>query len=180
MRHAHSMSHSLGHIPDATVSDMSLSVSPMSAAELEGSAAALATLKVAAYPPDHPDHEHARSDTAERELVAMARGEVLGPFSPASTIARWRGRPAGACVVVGREGEPPDGGPWMVDVFRDPALDARGVGAAMVGASLRLARDAGLPAVGLAVTHANSQAREVYRRLGFADLSESWTLAMPG
>jgi GNAT superfamily N-acetyltransferase len=177
-RHAHGMSHALRDIPDPAT-PAGLHVSPLSADQLEQDAEALGALNAGAYPPEHPDHEHADGDAAARQLTAFARGEILGPFSDASTVARLNGRLAGACIVVQREGEPPDGGPWIVDVFRDPEIDVHGVGAAMICASLRLARDAGRSAVGLAVTHANTQALEVYRTLGFADLSESWTLALP-
>jgi ribosomal protein S18 acetylase RimI-like enzyme len=67
----------------------------------------------------------------------------------------------------------------VLDVFRDPADPARRIGAAMLSQSVRSARAAGLSDLSLAVTHANAAARRLYERFGFADLGESWTLAMP-
>jgi ribosomal protein S18 acetylase RimI-like enzyme len=105
---------------------------------------------------------------------------VLGPLLDCSALATRDDRVVGACLVVDRAGNPPDGGPWVLDVFRDPADPARGIGAAMLSQAARSARAASLPALSLAVTHENSAARAVYERLGFADLGESWTLALPG
>jgi GNAT superfamily N-acetyltransferase len=178
MRHAHGMSHALSDIPDL-VTPAGLDVSRLSAAELEQESAALGALNAAAYPPGHPDHEHADGDEAARQLIAFARGEILGPYSDASTVARLDGRLAGACIVVDSKSAPPKGGPWIVDVFRDPDIGVHGVGAAMICASLRLAREAEASSVGLAVTHANTQAFEVYKQVGFADVAETWTLALP-
>jgi GNAT superfamily N-acetyltransferase len=137
-------------------------------------------VSVAAYPRSHPDHEHADASAAARELRAFAAGEVLGPYLEISSAARHGGRMVGACIVVDRDGEPPDAGPWIVEVFRDPALRVKGLGAALIARSLAAARSTGLPSVGLAVTHANTTAREVYRKLGFVETAEAWTLALPG
>jgi GNAT superfamily N-acetyltransferase len=178
MRHAHTMTHSLDAVPEVTL-PANAEISRLTRELLDADANDLAVVILAAYPPEHPDHEHVDRDVAARELRAFAAGEILGPFLDVSTVATVDGRLAGACIVVDRGGDPPDGGPWIVDVFRDPAFDARGLGAALIAVALRNCRDAGLPGLGLAVTHANAQAYGVYRRLGFADSVEAWTLALP-
>ena len=155
-------------------------LSPLTQATLEAEADELGALNVAAYPADHPDHEHADAASAARKMRAFAAGEILGRLLEVSTVARIGGRLAGACIVVDRDGEPPDAGPWIVDVFRDPALAVKGLGAALIAATLAASRDAGLSGVGLAVTHANAGALSVYRKLGFVETAEAWTLALPG
>jgi GNAT superfamily N-acetyltransferase len=179
LRHAHTMSHALESLPDVAA-PAGAEITRLTRAALEADADELAVLSVAAYGPDHPDHEHAEPASAARELRAFAAGEILGPFLDVSTVARIDGRLAGACVVVDREGEPPNGGPWIVDVFRDPAVSVRGLGAALIAGVLAACRNTGLRGVGLAVTHANTTAFGLYGRLGFTDTAEAWTLALPG
>jgi GNAT superfamily N-acetyltransferase len=178
LRHAHTMTHSLDAVPEVAI-PVNAEISRLTRDALEADADGLAAVTVAAYPPEHPDHEHVDPAASARELRAFAAGEILGPFLDVSTIARVDGEVAGACIVVDREGEPPDGGPWIVDVFRDPSRDVKGLGAALIAAALHACRQAGLPGLGLAVTHANTQAYGVYRRLGFTDAVEAWTLALP-
>jgi GNAT superfamily N-acetyltransferase len=173
------MSHALESLPDVAA-PAGAEITRLTRAALEADADELAVLSVAAYGPDHPDHEHAEPASAARELRAFAAGEILGPFLDVSTVARIDGRLAGACVVVDREGEPPNGGPWIVDVFRDPAVSVRGLGAALIAGVLAACRNTGLRGVGLAVTHANTTAFGLYGRLGFTDTAEAWTLALPG
>jgi hypothetical protein len=109
-----------------------------------------------------------------------AAGEVLGPLLAASTVALGPGDAVlGACLVVDREGPIPDGGPWILDVFRDPTIPLAGVGFNLIGGSMHALADVGAPALGLVVTHANAHARQVYARLGFTSVSESWTVTLP-
>jgi ribosomal protein S18 acetylase RimI-like enzyme len=179
IRHAHSMSHSLDPLPSVQLPD-SLAVAQLTGAELESAAAELGDVSVRAYPDGHPDHEHVDRDAAADELRQFARGTILGPYLEVSTVATLGGRRVGACLVVQREGEPPDGGPWIVDVFRDPDAAVPGIGAALIAASLASAQAAGLPGLSLVVTDANHRARRLYRRLGFVEGLEAWTLALPG
>ena len=72
--------------------------------------------------------------------------------------------------------QPPFGGPWIADVFRDPS--ARGVGGALLRRALAVATRDGLPALGLAVTHANS-ARPLYAAHGFADVWNGLNVDVP-
>jgi GNAT superfamily N-acetyltransferase len=178
LRHAHVMTHALDPAPEVA-SPIGAEISQLTRDALDTDADELAIVNVAAYPPDHPDHEHTDPAAAARELRAFANGEILGPFLDLSTVARVDGRLAGACIVVDREGDPPDAGPWIVDVFRDSASAFKGLGAALIAAAIAAAREAGRTGIGLAVTHANTAAYNVYRRLGFADAGEGWTLALP-
>jgi GNAT superfamily N-acetyltransferase len=178
LRHAHTMTHSLDPVPDVSLR-AGAEIFRLSADDLAANADALAALHVAAYGEDHPDREFDHPAPAARELRRFARDEILGPYLDVSTVARVDGALAGACVVVDREGEPPDGGPWIVDVFRDPALGVKGLGAALVAGAVAACRASGLPGLGLAVTHANETAHSLYRRLGFSDTAEAWTLALP-
>jgi GNAT superfamily N-acetyltransferase len=179
LRHAHTMTHSLAAVP-AIAPPAGAAITRLARDELTRDAEEFAHVNVAAYPADHPDHEHADPAAAARELRAYANGEILGPFLDVSTVARIDGQVAGACIVVDRSGEPPDAGPWIVDVFRDPAVSVKGLGAALIASALVACRDSGLAGLGLAVTHANARAYAAYRRLGFAETSEGWTLALPG
>lgn len=179
LRHAVGMTHALAALPEVAV-DPPLAISTMTADLLLDHAAELGEVNAAAYDAGHPDHAHPDAAAAAAELVLFARGEILGPVLPASTLATWEGRPVGACVVVDRGGDPPDEGPWVGDVFRDPRLPVRGIGAALIAGSLARARDLGLPAVGLVVTHANASAARLYRRLGFTQTDEAWTVLLPG
>ncbi|HSS68781.1 MAG TPA: GNAT family N-acetyltransferase [Nocardioidaceae bacterium] len=179
LRHAHTMTHALDPVPDVATPD-GADISLLTREALEADADELGALNVAAYPPDHPDHEHADAASAAGEMRAFAAGKILGPFLDVSSVARIDGRFAGACIVVDREGAPPDGGAWIVDVFRDPALAVKGLGAALIATTLAASRDTGLSGVGLAVTHANATALSVYRKLGFVETVEAWTLALPG
>jgi GNAT superfamily N-acetyltransferase len=178
LRHAHTMTHSLDPLP-AAAPPSGTTIERLGRDDLIGFAAELAAVSVAAYPSGHPDHEHADPATARRELLAYAGGDVIGPFLDVSTVARAAGRAAGACIVVDRPGGPPDAGPWIVDVFRAPALAGTGLGSALIASTLAACREAGLSSLGLAVTDANAPARSSYRRLGFTDDAEGWTLALP-
>jgi ribosomal protein S18 acetylase RimI-like enzyme len=179
LRHAHTMTHSLHPVPDVSLRT-GAEIFRLSGDDLTANADALAELHVAAYGKDHPDREFDNPAPAARELRRFTQGEILGPYLDVSTVARVDGAIAGACIVVDREGEPPDGGPWIVDVFRDPALDVRGLGAALIAGAIAACGATGLSGIGLAVTHANETAYGLYRRLGFTDTAEAWTLALPG
>jgi ribosomal protein S18 acetylase RimI-like enzyme len=178
LRHAHAMTHSLHPVPEVAIPP-GAEIVRMRSEELAANADALAALHVAAYAEDHPDREFDDPAPAARELRRFAEGAILGPYLDVSTAAHVDGQIAGACIVVDRDGEPPDGGPWIVDVFRDPALDVKGLGASLIASSIAACGATGLAGLGLAVTHANQTAYQLYRRLGFAETAEAWTLALP-
>jgi hypothetical protein len=179
LRHAHSLSHDLSDLPEDPVRE-DLRVETVDAAGLHALAGDVGPVLLAAYPPDHPDHRH---DTIEDTVIAVHRvadGEVLGPLLDSTTIAWNTATLVGACLIVEREGTPPDGGPWVLDVFRDPASLVSGVGSTMLVGALRAVGTAGLPGLSLVVSHENTRAHRLYRRLGFVDVSESWTLVVRG
>ncbi len=177
LRHAHVMTHDLGRLtvhqrpPD-------LDLRSLSAAQVGRHAETLAAINLAAYPAGHPDHEHETLAAAVAEMEAISRGELLGPVLPVSQVALHDGI-VGAALIVERPGKAPDGGPWVLDIFRDPASPAKGVGRALLHAVLVAARHTGLPSMTLVVSHSNASARSLYESLGFVDHSQSWTLALP-
>jgi ribosomal protein S18 acetylase RimI-like enzyme len=178
LRHAHVMSHPLADLPRVTV-DSRLTMNPLSPAQVARHAERLGELVVAAYPIGHVDHSHDDAPSASAEIQAIGRGELLGPLMAQSRVALCDGYIVGACLVVDREGSPPDGGPWVIDVFRDPACVVPGVGAALLGSALAGAKASRLDGLSLAVSHLNQTAFRVYGRLGFVEAEESWTLAVP-
>ncbi|GAA3800887.1 hypothetical protein GCM10022226_20600 [Sphaerisporangium flaviroseum] len=133
-----------------------------------------------AYPPGHPDH-HATDDTAalELDLAPMLAGTSYGPMLPCGGLL-LRGERVVAGVLVGElHGDLPFGGPWVLDVFRDPSPEFAGLGSVMLRRALALATLHGLPALGLAVSDGNP-ARRVYERLGFRHTMSSITVIVPG
>jgi GNAT superfamily N-acetyltransferase len=179
LRHAHSLSHDLSELPDDPAQD-DLRVETVDAAGLHALADQVGPVLLSAYPPGHPDHRHETVEEAVAAVHRVADGEVLGPLLDATTVA-WGGAPlVGACLVVDREGTPPDGGPWVLDIFRDPASPAGGVGGTLLVGAMRAVGAAGLPGLSLVVSHENTRAHRLYRRLGFDDVSESWTLVIRG
>ena len=182
LRHAHVMSHSLASLPVVAPTAglaRGLAVGPLDAAQVARNADRLGALRFAAYPAGHPDHSDNDVAEAVAGMRAAARGEVLGPVMEVSRVALYVGQIVGACLVVDRAGVPPDGGPWILDVFRDPDITVPGVGRSLLAAVLSAAGRAGLPGVSLAVSHDNTRALGLYGALGFADAGESWTLALP-
>ncbi len=131
----------------------------------------------AAYPEGHPDRADIPAPyRPERELEELVSGRLMGPLLRCSGLAVGEdGRVAGAVLVNRQPGEPPFGGPWISQVFRLP--DAPGVGGPLLRRALAIATRDGLPAVGLAVTHANP-ARAVYAALGFADVAEAFNVQL--
>lgn len=178
LRHAHEMSHPLHAVPSGDVVP-GLAIEPLSARQIDRYADDLGAIHVASYPVGHPDHAARDAAAAAQEMRSISRGELLGPVLDVSRLALYDHRIVGACVIVDREGTPPFGGPWVLDVFRDPACPVKGIGSALLVSTLAAARPAGLAGVSLAVSHENATALRLYRRLGFVDRGESLTLALP-
>ena len=178
LRHAHVMSHPLVNLPKVTVDDR-LTINPLSPAQVTRHAERLGELVVAAYPVGHADQSHNDASAASEEIEAIGRGELLGPLMTQSRVALCDGHIVGACLVVHREGSPPAGGPWVIDIFRDPACVVPGVGTALLGSALAAAKASRLKGLSLAVSHRNGKAFRLYGRLGFVEAEESWTLAVP-
>ncbi len=177
LRHAHLMSHDLSTVPLAPATE--LAIEPLSADDVIHHAGRLGEIAHKAYPPCHPDHSHELRTQAIDEIAAIGRGELLGPLMVQSRVARLHGAIVGACLLVDREGLAPGGGPWVMDLFRDPASAGCGIGRALVAATLSAAQASGLPSVSLAVSDENPLAIRLYERLGFVDVEQSWTLDLP-
>ena len=78
-----------------------------------------------------------------------------------------------AILVCASPGEPPFGGPWIIQFFRAPG--APGAGRALLRRALAIGARDGLPALSLAVTHGNP-AIGVYAAHGFTDVLRSLTV----
>jgi len=132
-----------------------------------------------AYPPDHPDHEH--GDATPEGAAAMIRGylsgEIVGPvISEASAEARLDGALVGVNVVSEMPTDDEfDGGPWITDLFVDPAAQGRGVGKALLSQAVDQLTAGGRSTLGLAVTLGNPAA-QLYEALGFVVLGTRWNL----
>lgn len=130
---------------------------------------ALHEAMLAAYPPNHPDH----ADDSLTDLAGLYDGTLMGPLHSCSTVA-WDGDRAVAAVLVqDAGGEPPLAGPWISEVFRQPGSGYAGLGTVLLRYVIARASEAGLTALGLAVTETNP-AQAVYERLGFTRTA-SWT-----
>lgn len=177
-RHAHSMSRALpGPAEPPTADDVR--IEPISPAQVDRHALRLGAIMRRAYPPGHPDALEGDEAAAVSQVRAIARGELLGPMLTESQVGLFDGDIVGACLVVERTGDPPHGGPWVIDIFRDPDCPARGVGTSLLSRALAAVREAGLSGLSLVVSHENAPARRLYSRLGFTEVDESWTLVLP-
>ncbi len=177
VRHARLMTHDLATLP--TAPPTALAIEPLDADAVLRNAGRLGEIAFAAYPVGHPDHSHEAAAQAIGEIAAIGRGDLLGPVMTQSRLARHKGAIVGACLVVDRKGQAPDSGPWVIELFRDPASTVRGVGEALMLATLTAARETGLPSVSLVVSDLNTAAIDLYSHLGFIEAEQSWTLSLP-
>jgi ribosomal protein S18 acetylase RimI-like enzyme len=136
-------------------------------------AAALVAAYDAAYRPGHPDYDRYGASGLTRLLA----GEHGLELESSGLAVDDTGAVVGACLIGGTDLPPPFGGPWVLELFRDPRYP--GVGRALLERSLARLAAAGRASLGLAVTDGNP-ARELYRRLGLADVSTSLTVVIPG
>lgn len=182
LRHAHVMAHDVRDVSAWPLphSPSNLRVHSLTPAQLMRHAEEIAAIRNAAYSAGHPDHRPSTVEDSVASVHATARGEILGPMLSVSQVAVQNHQIMGVALVVDRPGQAPEGGPWVLDIFREPTASARGCGRALLLAVLSAAREAGLPSIGLAVSHGNAAAIKLYESLGFVDHLESWTLALPG
>jgi GNAT superfamily N-acetyltransferase len=163
-RHARLMTHDLQGVP----SEVDPRVVPLTAGVEE-----LEAVHRSAYRPDHPDYAMANEPGALDSLLA---GELVGPLLDASRMAVEDGRVVGAAILNDFHGKPPVAGPWLSEIFRDPAVP--GIGRELLRGALAAAAADGLPALGLAVTAGNS-AIGLYEAEGFRTLREDISVVMP-
>jgi GNAT superfamily N-acetyltransferase len=159
------MTHDLRDVP----ADADPRVVPLHATQEE-----LVPSHMAAYRPGHPDYALSRDHSAIGKLL---RGELVGPLLDASRMAVVDGGIVGAAIVNRFPGGPPAAGPWLSELFRDPAVP--GVGRALLRGALAAAAADGLPAMGLVVSGGN-QAAELYAQEGFETVREDISVTMPG
>jgi GNAT superfamily N-acetyltransferase len=117
--------------------------------------------RAAAYPPDHPDHASVPADMEDELDRYVNRGE-FGPLLRGSGLAVVNDAVVGGIILGTVPGDPPRNGPWVIDVWRDPALP--GVGRALLQRALALVP---VDVLGLLVTEGNDAARRRYEELGF-------------
>lgn len=133
-----------------------------------------------AFPPGHPDHVDMSDDTDAVQFFAkLVDGTEMGPLHRSSCLlANAAGRALAGIIVNVLDGEPPRGGPWISDIWRDPALRGSGVGPGLIERAKRLLADDGYTTLTLAVTATNDAYRG-YLRSGFSLVIDSRTLQIP-
>jgi ribosomal protein S18 acetylase RimI-like enzyme len=133
----------------------------------------------AAFPPDHPDHFDGDDPLAIAFLRRLIDGSELGPLHRSTTVLLdGSGTPVAGIMVNIRSQDPPLGGAWIADIWRDPALRGTGVGAMLISHAKRLLVEDGHACLGLAVT-AGNPARATYHAQGFRTVTESQTVLLP-
>jgi hypothetical protein len=135
-------------------------------------------LAVRAYPSDHVDTETDDPAVAAQLLERLYDGEYIGPVLDPSAVVVDDDRVVAVLVVNRMPGEPPSGGPWVSEIFRDPHPTYAGLGAALLRRALALLAVAGESTLGLAVTRGNP-ARRVYELVGLQHVSSSRKVLVP-
>jgi ribosomal protein S18 acetylase RimI-like enzyme len=133
----------------------------------------------AAFPEDHPDHFTGDDAKAIDFILRLVTGREMGPMHRSTTMLVDED----GCVVAGllvniRPEEPPWGGPWISDIWRDPRLRGTGVGQQLMDHAKRELLEDDQVSLTLSVT-AGNPARRSYERAGFATISEVQTLLLP-
>lgn len=179
VRHAHVYTCSLPRRDDAHSSVHTLDVTPFQVGQIDRSPDDLAELSVLAYPVTHVDFETDIPDVAADEIRGLLDGSVLGPcLHTASAQVLDRGRLVAACIINRAPGNPPWGGPWVGEVFRDPDPAYRGLGAALLDRAARTLETDRESALSLVVTDGNP-AVGVYRSMGFDHVASRRKILIP-
>lgn len=153
-----------------------ISLGPLNAKALAEQADEIATVAFRAH---GSDTRWTDQPGAVAWMRRTADGEVLGPMLDSSVLATRGDVIVGACLITDRAGDPPHGGPCVLDIFRDPDDPAPGVGGAMLAHATRSLRSVGLAALSLVISADNEPAIALFRSLGFAELGRSWTVELP-
>ncbi len=134
----------------------------------------------AAFPPGHPDYlDMSDPNTAVQFFMRLVDGSEMGPLHRSSCLLiDAAGRARAGIIVNIREGHPPSGGPWISDIWRDPALRGSGVGPSLIDRAKSQLLEDGYTCLTLAVTATNDAAR-TYEREGFVLVMDSKYLSIP-
>jgi GNAT superfamily N-acetyltransferase len=160
LRHAHLMSRDLARDP---APERWPEPPGVRLTDVDRPAADLVDAFRAAYPPGHPDHRQERPERSLADLETWVSGREFGPLLPGSGLAvAPDGTVAGAILLGTLPGDPPENGPWVIELFRHPAH--RGVGRPLLERALALTP---VPTLGLIVTEGNNPARALCEDLGF-------------
>jgi GNAT superfamily N-acetyltransferase len=159
IRHAHLLSRDLARDPPP---DRYQAPPGYRLTDVDRPAADLVDAYRAAYPPGHPDHRDEPAERSQADLERFISGAEFGPLLAGSGLAvAPDGSVAGAVLLGTLPGDPPENGPWVIELFRHPAH--RGVGRPLLERALARAE---VPVLGLVVTEGNP-ARALYEALGF-------------
>ena len=133
----------------------------------------------AAYPPGHPDFlPGTKGKLISENIQPLLDRSLLGANHRSSQAVLNDNSVIAGIMVSLREGEAPYGGPWVSEIWCDPAHQHRGIGRYLLAEAITQLTEDGFTSLGLAVSHANP-ARKLYESLGFTETSESWTVALP-
>ncbi len=153
-RHAHVYLHDLAERPEPSVPD-GITLTPV-----DRPAAELVPAYLAAHPPDHPDYSGIADEDSAAWFSALLAGKY-GPLLDSGGLAIADDTVVGGIVIADlADPDPPFAGPWVMELFRDPAH--RGAGRALLERALQRSQ----AELGLAVTEGNP-AVQLYERLGF-------------
>ncbi len=137
---------------------------------------------LAAYGPEHPDHDPTRlsPEAAREDLRQTQEGtEVLfEPSASALAVEARSGAVLGGIMITTMRPNPLWTGPWVPDVFVTPAAQRRGIGERLVRYAVAAVAQAGHHGLALSVTDGNP-ARRVYERVGFRPTWTFTSVAMP-
>ncbi len=141
-----------------------------------------AAFYVKAYPPEHLDHDPTEVDPilAAATIARYLAGTEIGPLiRTASAEARTSADVCVAAVFISEMAADDEfeGGPWITEVFVDPAWQGHGIGAALIAHAVAQLAAEQRATLGLAVTEGNP-ARRLYEALGFTTRFESWKMVL--
>ena len=142
------------------------------------STVAEAQLAVRAYPQGHVDQDTTDPLEAGRILDRLYDGEYIGPVLAPSAVVSDDSRVVAVMVVNRMPGEPPSGGPWVSEVFRDPHPAYAGLGSRLLRRAMAMLAADGERSLSLVVTDGNP-ARALYERLGFAHAGTTRKVTVP-
>jgi len=133
----------------------------------------------AAYPPGHPDYlQGTRAELTAENLQPLLDRSLLGANHRSSRAVFQADEVIAAIMISLREGEAPYGGPWLSEIWCDPRFQHQGIARSLLKTAISELNEDEFTSLGLAVSHGNP-AKRLYESLGFTEVSESWTIALP-